>query len=113
MFDAGRSSFAAFSSNTMRPLSSETTLTPTIAEASSGFATISEIRVCNSARVVGAVAAGLAAEVDGTAGAAGAGVCATTPNGSNSNKTKTRETIRRDLFIVCSSTHQSTDLHGE
>ena len=55
MFDAGRKSFAAFSSNSTRPLSSETTFIPTIAEANSGFARISKIHAFSSESVFAGV----------------------------------------------------------
>jgi hypothetical protein len=48
MFEAGRRSFAEFSSNSTRPESSETTLMPTMAGSSSGFRRIAEILVCSS-----------------------------------------------------------------
>src|SRR5262245_56859750 len=51
MFEAGRRSLAAFSSNKTRPVSSETTLMPTIADDSSSLLRISVMRICSSARV--------------------------------------------------------------
>src|SRR6266849_149452 len=48
MFEAGRRSFVAFSSNSTRPESSEATLMPTIAGSSSDFFRIAEILVCSS-----------------------------------------------------------------
>jgi hypothetical protein len=50
MFEAGRSNLFALSSNKTFPVSREVTLIPTIAEDNSGFAKISDIRRCNSAR---------------------------------------------------------------
>ena len=52
MFEAGRRSFAAFSSYKTLPVSSETTLIPIIAGASSGLRRMSVIRLCNSATVL-------------------------------------------------------------
>src|SRR4030095_2758765 len=51
MFEAGLKSLAEFSSNRTRPVSSETTLMPTIAGDNSGLRRISVIRVCSSAKV--------------------------------------------------------------
>src|SRR6266496_2024728 len=48
MLEAGRNNFAAFSSNRTRPVSSDVTLIPTIADASSGFLKTSEILVLSS-----------------------------------------------------------------
>jgi hypothetical protein len=50
MFEAGRNNLFALFSNKTFPVSREVTLTPTIAEDSSGFAKISEMRLCNSER---------------------------------------------------------------
>ena len=71
MFEAGLRSFAAFSSNKTRPVSSETTLTPTIAGESSGLRSMSVIRLWSSASVfVGFEVFG--PELTGVAEAAGA-----------------------------------------
>src|ERR1041385_4248835 len=51
MFEAGRRSLFAFSSNRTCPVSSEETLIPTIAEDKSGLASMSEMRDRNSARL--------------------------------------------------------------
>jgi hypothetical protein len=51
MFEAGRRSLFAFSSNRTWPVSSEETLIPTIAEDKSGLASMSEMRDRNSARL--------------------------------------------------------------
>src|SRR5215470_1354224 len=51
MFEAGRRSLFAFSSNRTRPVSSEETLIPTIAADKSGLASMSEMRERNSARL--------------------------------------------------------------
>src|SRR2546425_9440313 len=51
MFEAGRNSLFAFSSKSTRPVSSDATLIPTIADASSGLRKISAMRVCSSASV--------------------------------------------------------------
>jgi len=56
MFEAGLSSLAAFSSKRTRPVSRDATFIPTIADASSGFARISWIRVWSSGSVFGGVA---------------------------------------------------------
>src|ERR1043166_7975253 len=50
MFEAGRRSLFAFSSNRTCPGASEETLIPTIAEDKSGLASMSEMRDRNSAR---------------------------------------------------------------
>jgi hypothetical protein len=57
MFEAGRRSFAALSSNNTRPVSSEATLMPTIAGSSSVFLKILEILFCSSESVLVVVAA--------------------------------------------------------
>src|SRR4029453_19488540 len=87
MFEAGRRSFAAFSSNKTLPVSSETTLIPIIAGASSGLRRISEIRLWSSPRVfvgfevfgpaltgVGEAAGATAGDCEGNATGAGGGV---------------------------------------
>src|ERR1043165_3537907 len=96
MFDAGRNSLSELLSKSTRPVSSELTLTPTIAGASSGFARIWEIRVCNSATVFG--------------GAAGAVVCAL--SGANANVSIRRRDISfGNLFITFSIVPRTSDRH--
>ena len=51
MFEAGRKSLFAFSSKSTRPVSSETTLMPTIAACNSGFLRIEAMRLCSSESV--------------------------------------------------------------
>src|ERR1043166_8314383 len=51
MFEAGRRSLLAFSSNRIWPVSSEVTLIPTIADDKSGLARMAEMRERNSARL--------------------------------------------------------------
>ena len=76
MFEAGRKSLCAFSSNNTRPLSSDTTLMPTIAAASSGRRKMSEMLICKAGSVFVVVATfGPGVGVgDGAGDAAGVGV---------------------------------------
>jgi hypothetical protein len=85
MFEAGRKSFAAFSSNKTRPLSSETTLIPTISDDNSGFASTSEIFARNSGSVFGPGAGD------------GAGCCATAAEMQKSRNAAIVEALR--LYI--------------
>src|SRR5688500_3500116 len=92
MFEAGRSSFVAFSSKRVCPVSSDTTFKPTMAEANSGFASTSEIFDCNSGSVRAAATFNGVGEGDGEGlgWAAGACCCESALCGTAAIKTKNR-----------------------
>ena len=74
MFDAGRKSLCEFSSKRTRPESSDTTLIPTIAGASSGRRKTSEMLVCKACNVRVVVATRGAGVGDAVGTGSGVGV---------------------------------------